>query len=169
MKPVLTFVAAVDENGLLGNEAGLPWDLPREKAHFRSYTKDKWLLLGRRTYEEMRGWFRGGHMPLVLTSRCGWDPEVGRIVSSVPHALALAEAAGQPELVCIGGGATFAAALPYADRLVLTIVHHRFAPDAHSACFPSWNEADWRETQREEFSADSEHPYAYTIRWLEKQ
>ncbi len=166
MKPVLSLIAAVDENGLLGNEPGLPWRLPREIAHFRSYTKDKWLLLGRRTYEEMLGWFREGHMPLVLTSQCGWDPKVGHVVSSVPHALALTESAGQPELVCVGGGKTFAAALPYADRMVLTIVHHRFAPDLHAAYLPAWDPSEWHELRSEHFTTDDVHAYAYTIRWL---
>jgi dihydrofolate reductase len=117
----------------------------------------------------MLGWFRDGHMPLVLTSECGWDPKVGRLVSSVPHALALTESAGQSELVCIGGGKTFAAALPYADRMVLTIVHHCFIPDSHAAYFPAWDEAHWREARSEHFTTDDEHEHAYTIRWLERR
>jgi dihydrofolate reductase len=168
MKPLLSCIAAVDENRLLADEHRLPWRLPRDVAHFRGYTRGKWLLLGRKTYDEMHGWFTEGRVPLVLTSRCGWDPEVGRVVFSVPHALALADSAGQAELVCIGGGQTFAAALPYAGRMLITTVHHRFAPSPSAVYFPAWHSADWREVQAEHFPKDHEHEWDFTIRVWER-
>ena len=117
--------------------------------HFRNYTKGKWLLLGRRTFEEMRGWFNDSHTPLVLTSQCGWDPPVGRVVSSVPHALALAKTAGQDEIVCCGGAQTYTAALPFAHKLVLTIVQHEFPPDHGAVYFPDWDRSEWRTIMEE--------------------
>jgi dihydrofolate reductase len=166
--PVLSCIAAVDENRLLADRDGIPWRLPRDVAHFRGYTRGKWLLLGRKTYEEMHGWFTEGRVPLVLTSRCGWDPEVGRVVSSVPQALALAESAGQPELVCIGGGQTFTAALPYTGRIVITTVHHRFSPGPGAVYFPEWSPAGWREVQLEHFTKDHDHEWDFTIRVWER-
>jgi dihydrofolate reductase len=153
----------MDENRLLADEQGIPWHLPGDIAHFRAYTDRKWLLIGRTTFEEMRGWFREGHVPLVLTTRCGWDPPIGRVVSSVPHALALAEADGQEELVCVGGGETFASALPYADKLVLTFVHHRFELPGRLVHFPPWDVKEWRETSRVEHAADAEHAWSFSI------
>jgi dihydrofolate reductase len=169
MKPVLTFIAALDENGLIGDEHGIPWRLPRDVAHFREHTHGKWILVGRTTYEEMRGWYREGDTPLVLTSQCGWDPETGRVVSSVPHALALAESAAQAEVVCIGGGQTFAAALPYADRMILTRVHHAFPAAEDAAYFPPWDASAWREVRTENFAHDDEHAQSFTIQWWEKR
>ena len=82
MKAQLTLIAAIDQNRLLANEHRIPWHLPRDIAHFRNYTKEKWLLLGRRTFEEMRGWFRAGHTPLVLTRHPDYVPEIGRTFGS---------------------------------------------------------------------------------------
>ena len=166
--PTLSLIAAIDENGLLANEDRIPWHLPRDIAHFRSATRDKWLLLGRKTFEEMLGWFQPGHVPLVLSGQCGWDPPVGRLVSSVPHALALTESAGQPTLVCVGGGHTFAAALPYADELVITTVHHRFDPGKHPVYFPSWDATAWQASRQEHFPADEENAYAFTIAYWKR-
>lgn len=165
----LTLIAAMDENRLLAGDCGIPWHLPRDIAHFRASTKGRWLLLGRRTFGEMRGWFRRDHTPLVLTSRCGWDPDIGRAVSSVPHALALAESAGQDEIVCCGGAQTYAAALPYADRLVLTVVHHRFEAGAGGVSFPSLDEPSWSEIESNGVPSDEEHAFAFTIRILERR
>lgn len=161
--PILSLIAAIDENRLLANEHRIPWHLPRDIAHFRHATRDKWLLLGRKTFEEMLGWFRPGHTPLVLSGQCGWDPPIGRLVSSVPHALALAESAGEETLVCVGGAQTFAAALPYADELVITTVHHRFAPGAQPVYFPAWDTEEWRKRREEHFAADAENAHDFTI------
>jgi dihydrofolate reductase len=171
----LTLVAAMDENGLLGRTGGagtgLPWHLPDEVAHFRAYCAGKWLLLGRTTFDEMLGWLREGHagMPLVLSGRCGWDPPMGRLVSSVPQAIAMAEAAGQKELVCVGGGQAFAAALPYANKMVLTTVHHAYAAEPGGVHFPKWEEAKWRVTRTERHARDERHAEEFTVRWMERR
>ena len=163
---MLTLIAAMDEKRLLADERGIPWHLPRDIAHFRDYTQGKWLLLGRKTFEEMQGWFRDGHYPLVLSARCGWDPHIGRLVCSVPHALALAEAAGVEEIVCCGGAQTYAAALPYAHKLVLTTVHARIEPRSAAVYFPSWTEHAWREKTRTAHIPDAEHAHGFTIATL---
>lgn len=144
MKPRLTIIAALDHNQLLADAHGIPWKLPNDAAHFRSFTRGQWLLLGRRTFSEMRGWFDSGHTPLVLSSACGRNPEIGRAVISVPQALTMAEAAGAPEVFCCGGAQTYAAALPYATRMVLTIIEQTYPAESGAVYFPKWNPAEWR-------------------------
>lgn len=123
----LTLIAALDADGAIGRAGGgLPWHLPDEAAHFRAYCTGQWLLVGRRTIEEMTGWFQPGHRVLLLT-RHPLAPETAAtlppdlsLVATVPDALALARQAGAPELVVIGGARTYAKTLPLADRLVLS-------------------------------------------------
>lgn len=164
----LTLIAAMDEDNLLADERGIPWRLPKDTAHFRRYTQGKWLLLGRRTFDEMRGWFRD-HTPLVLSTACGYDPEIGHVVASVPQALALAEAAGQTEVICCGGAQTYAAALPYADQLVLTRIHHRFPPLSHPVYFPGWNSEEWHLINRVELTHDHENACDMSVLTLMRQ
>lgn len=163
MKPELTLIAAVDENLLLATAQGIPWKLPDDVAHFRAYCAGKWLLLGRRTFEEMTGWFKPDQHPLVLTSACGYDPKPGRDVASVPQALALAEAAGQDELVCIGGGQVFATAMAHATRLVITHIHHTFEPGGQPVHFPSISGDTWEEKSRQEHPADDRHAWPFAF------
>ncbi len=134
----------MDQNHLLADSRGIPWKLPRDAAHFRSYTRGKWLLLGRKTFAEMHGWFDASHTPLVLSSSCGWHPDIGCVVASVPQALAMGEAAAVPEIVCCGGAQTYAAALPYADRMVLTMIEHVYPADTGAVYFPKWNPSEWQ-------------------------
>ncbi|WP_063768731.1 dihydrofolate reductase [Verrucomicrobium sp. BvORR034] len=172
MKPELTLIAAVDENLLLATAQGIPWKLPDDVAHFRAYCAGKWLLLGRRTFEEMTGWFKPDQHPLVLTSACGYDPKPGSGVASVPQALALAEASGQEELVCIGGGQVFATAMANATRLVVTRIRHTFEPGDRPVYFPHISGDTWDEERRQEHPVDDRHawPFAFVeyVRRAEK-
>jgi dihydrofolate reductase len=133
----------MDSNRLLADAGGIPWSLRADVAHFRDYTNNKWLLVGRHTFLEMHGWFQASHTPLVLSSACGWDPDIGRLVASVPQALAMAAAAGQEELVCCGGAQTYAAALPFADHLVVTIIENTYPPGKGAVHFPRWEPTEW--------------------------
>ncbi len=154
--PVLTLIAAVSADGFISTGTGVPWDLPRDKEHFRRTTRGQWLILGRRTYEEMIGWFEDRH-PLVLTRDSSFLPTVGETVASVDAALQLAAAYGAKELFDCGGGGAFAAAMPCADRLILTHVDSTLGSGVP---FPKVNPAEWRQTSRQDFPADASHAQA---------
>jgi dihydrofolate reductase len=139
-RPVVTLIAAVSEDGFISKGTGVPWDLAEDRAHFRRYTAGKWLLLGRRTFEEMQGWF-SDHTPLVMTRDAAFKPAKGRRVSSVEEAVALAEQGGQNELVVCGGGQIYAEAMPYAQRLVITRVADRLGV---GVAFPKIEPHEWR-------------------------
>ncbi len=46
--------AATRENNLIGVDGTLPWDLPEEREMFKALTRNKILVIGRRTFEEER-------------------------------------------------------------------------------------------------------------------
>lgn len=161
---LVSLIAAVSDDGFIGQDGRIPWRLPRDVAHFRSYCAGKWLLLGRRTYEEMTGWF-SDHHPLILTRQQNFEPTVGRCVSSVAEAMSEAFAHGARELVVLGGGEVFALALPHAQQLILTRVHTRLG---HGVRFPNWSLADWKLTREESFPADAAHSFPHTISFYQR-
>lgn len=163
-RPLLTLIAAVSADGFISTGKGVPWDLPRDKEHFRGTTRGQWLLLGRRTYEEMIGWFEDRH-PLVLTRNPSFMPQVGERVASVDEALNLAAAHGVKELFDCGGGGAYAAAMPCADRLILTHVDSKLGGGVP---FPTVNSGEWRQTSRQHFPADSTHAQALDFATYER-
>lgn len=145
----ITLIAVISEDGYISSGTGVPWDLPADKAHFRAYTAGKWLLLGRRTYEEMLGWF-ADHTPLVLTRQASYSPPVGRCVGSLGEAVALAASDGQHELVVCGGSAAYAASIGQATRLILTRVQVRLGSGVP---FPlNQMSGDWQTVSRQHHS-----------------
>ncbi len=163
--PLLTLIAVVSADGFISTGTGVPWRLPRDQEHFRAATRGQWLLLGRRTYEEMLGWFKD-HRPLVLTHRSDFTPPCGHRVSSVAEALHLAGAEGARELFVCGGGDAYAAAMPHADRLLLT---HVDAALGGGVPFPKIDPALWQMTEREDFPADAMHAHGMRFASYERR
>ncbi len=164
MPLVVSLIAAVSADGYISRGRGVPWDLPADREHFRACAAGKWLLLGRTTHREMLGWFTDHH-PLVLSRDPAFLPAVGRRVGSVAEARALAEAAGQDELLVCGGAQVYAAAMPEADRLILTRVDERLGGGLP---FPAFDEADWPVRVRRRHAGDPQHLQAFEIRIHER-
>jgi len=145
MGPRVILIAAVSADGFISRGKGVPWDLPADREHFRRLTAGKWLLLGRRTFDEMVGWFRD-HQPLVLTGRPLPAPWSAAGVKSVEEAVMRVNAAGVEELWVCGGGSVYAAALPWATEVILTRVHQDLGS---GVAFPALEQAVWRVTRTE--------------------
>jgi dihydrofolate reductase len=159
----IALVVAIADNGVIGRGGGLPWHLPDDLKHFKAVTLGKPLLMGRRTFESI-GRPLPGRRNLVLTRGAGAFPAGIEPVASLEQAQALLPQA--PELCVIGGATLFAQTLPTAHRFYLTQVHGMVEGDV---CFPAWDAAAWRETERREHPADERHRYAMSFVTLERR
>lgn len=162
--PTVTLIAAMTRDRVIGRtDGGIPWDLPRDRDHFRHYTAGKWVLVGRRTYAEMGGWFRD-RTPVILSRDPGLVPDRPwhRVARSVPGAIALAEGSGARELVVIGGAEVYAAALPHADRLVLTTIDAEPTLE-EPVRFPAFSPDRWRLVARETWPEDERNAHAMAL------
>lgn len=157
----VTMIAAMARNRVIGTGRGrIPWSLPRDREHFRSFTRGKHLLLGRVTYEEMSGWFTD-QTPIVLTRQEDYQPETGRVAHSVEESLTLAAEAGARELCVCGGAHVYEAALPYTDELHLTVVD---TEAEGSVVFPDYEEAiQWEIVSESSFPSDEENAHGMTF------
>lgn len=140
----VVLVAAVAENGVIGNGREIPWRIPGEQAEFKALTMGHTLLMGRTTFESI-GRPLPGRTTIVLTRDPEWDHDGVLVANTIEEALALA--AGLSGDVMVAGGAqVYAAAMPYADRQVLTLV--RLSPEG-DVRYPAYRPEEWTETARE--------------------
>jgi dihydrofolate reductase len=168
----LTLIAALDEDGAIGLPGGgLPWHVPDETAHFRAYCAGQWLLVGRRTFAEMTGWFRPDHHVIVLT-RAPLTPETPvrlppnlQAAPTMPAAIDAARRSGAPELVVIGGARTYAEALPVADQLVLSRLALR---SGGTVMFPVVDWAKWTLRHREPERVDQTTGVGFHVDYWER-
>lgn len=167
---LISMIAAMTEDDVIGSEDGsIPWNLPRDKEHFRSYTTGKWMLIGRKTYEEMDGWFTT-QVPIIVTRQPDYSPPaLHRIAHSVTDAIAIARENGATELVVGGGSEIFAAAMPFSDRLIITRIDGTI-PAEKPVFFPKFKSpGQWKLQYRERWPEDSANLSAMTLEIWNKQ
>ncbi len=163
---ILSMIAAMTPNRVIGTgHGGIPWHLPRDSQHFRDYTAGHHMILGRRTFEEMDGWFTT-QTPLVVTRDRQYQRSSAKVVHSIHAAIDHARAAGESEVIVSGGASIYAMALPLANRLVLTIID---ATIEGTAQFPAYNSTEWKVTKQETFQADEENAYDMEILTFERR
>lgn len=158
---MISLIVAMAEDNVIGIENRLPWNLPEDMKWFRRHTLGKTVLMGRATYESI-----GKPLPerrnLVLTRDMDYQAPGCIVVHSDEEALA---AAGEGELMVMGGASIYAQWLTRAQRLYLTEVHARIAGDAW---FPALDRREWHEIERHDHTADARHAYPYSFVILER-
>ncbi len=140
----ITIVVAVAANGVIGREGGMPWRLPGEQARVKKLTMGHVLVMGRRTFDSI-GRALPGRTTVVVTRQPDWQAEGALVAGSVDAALEIA-ARHDREVFVFGGAEIYAAAIPRADRMVVTWVDQEPAGDT---TFPEVDWDQWREVGRE--------------------
>ncbi|MFT5440527.1 MAG: dihydrofolate reductase [Alphaproteobacteria bacterium] len=150
----LALIAAVARNGIIGRDGDMPWRISADLKYFKSTTMGKPIVMGRRTFESI-GRALPGRLNIVVSRNAGFTADGAETATDLDQALEIAALQGGDEVMVIGGGEIYAAALPHADRLYLTEIHTDAEGDVH---FPTFDRAQWRETSREDHAADGGTP-----------
>ena len=82
-------VAAVADNGVIGDGPDIPWHVPGEQAFFKQLTTGHTLLMGRTTFESI-GRPLPGRTTVVLTRDPGWSHDGVLVAHDVAGALEVA-------------------------------------------------------------------------------
>ena len=140
----VVLVAAVADNGVIGKGGDIPWSLPADLKHFRETTTGNVVVMGRTTFDSI-----GHPLPyrtnIVLTRQSDWSAEHVFVAHGVPEAIERAQDF-DGDIMVIGGGHVYDAALPHADVQILTEVHTK--PDGDTY-YPDFDRGEWTETRRE--------------------
>jgi dihydrofolate reductase len=158
----ITIVVAMSNNSLIGREGGLPWRLSADLQHFKSITMGKPIVMGRLTYESI-GRPLPGRENIILTR----DPEYKAEGCTIIHDLEQIKSrcSDVEELMIIGGAQLYFETLPIANKLFVTEVHAELDGDTF---FPDLDRSQWREMEREHFTADEKNDFDFSFVALER-
>ncbi len=161
---ILSAIAAIGNDGVIGREGKLPWHLPDDLKRFCAITWGKPIIMGRKTHESL-GRALPGRTNIVLTRRSEYRAEGCTVVNSPTEALSLAASSGAEEVVVIGGSEVFRQFMPLCDKVYLTIVEGEFEGDAF---FPValLDAPDWEVIHEEVCPADARNPFRTRYRIL---
>jgi dihydrofolate reductase len=157
----LSLIAAVAENGVIGAGNAMPWRLSSDLRRFKALTMGKPVVMGRKTFASI-GKALPGRPNIVVTRQSDPATEGVTIVGSVDAALVAAEerAAGSDEIMVIGGGEVYRAAIDRADRLYITHVESAPSGDTY---FPAIDPGIWRATSAERLPSGPKDSEASTF------
>lgn len=160
-RPRISLVAAIARNGVIGRDNSLAWRLSSDLKRFKALTMGKPILMGRKTWDSIGRPLPGRRSLVITRDRSLTLPDV-TIVHDWDEALA---AAGDDELMVVGGAEIYRLALPHADRLHLTEVDAAPEGDAY---FPPFDRNLFRETLREAHGPGGRDEFAFQFVDLER-
>ncbi|OYR54090.1 dihydrofolate reductase [Halorubrum halodurans] len=155
----LVSVAAVAENGVIGDDGEVPW--PHIEADVRQYRErvaDSPVILGRRTFDSMRDDLPGSRQIVVSRSVEAVDVPSAVVVDGVETAREAARGIvesgefADDAVYVLGGGAIYGLFQPYLDGMALSHVKGRYDGDTR---YPEWDETEWEvcsETDHDRFT-----------------
>ncbi len=155
---MIAIVVAHAANGTIGRDGDLPWRLPSDLRQFRAITHGGTVVMGRRTWESLPPRFRPlpGRRNVVLSRDPAYAPEGAEVFRSLADALAACD----QDCFVIGGSATYAEALPLAQRCYIT--HVEGAVDGDAA-FPLLDPAEWTCVEEGETLEENGHRFAFRV------
>ncbi len=163
---MISLIVAMSENRVIGKDGTLPWHLPGDLAHFKKTTMGRPVIMGRKTFESMKGPLPG-RVNIVVTRNHTYRPEGAIAVHDLRDAIKRAEelASDGGELFILGGAEIYRQVLPLADRMYITHVHTTVEGDTY---FPEFDASHWRITEESSHKADQRNAHDFTIGTYER-
>ena len=158
---IISHLVAVSNNGVIGVDNDLPWNLKADLAHFREYTLNKTIVMGRKTFESI-----GRPLPKrtnYVVSRTIESIPGAHVFKSLDDAFKSAESNSDEadnELVIIGGGYLFRDTIDTFNKLLITRVDCDIEGDVF---YPELDLSKWSLLNTESFNKDHENDYNFKI------
>jgi dihydrofolate reductase len=154
---LISIIAAVSDNNVIGGSNKLLWYIPEDMKYFRDMTMGHPVIMGRKTWESIPAKYRPleGRKNIVVSRDPYYVADGAFVCSSLDAALCI----GNDPFV-IGGAELYKLSLSIADVLYITEVHCTLSGDAF---FPEITE-DWKEVSRVKSSCNENLDFVKYIR-----
>ena len=157
---IISLIAALSRNRVIGKDNDLPWRLPDDMKYFMQTTMGHHVIMGRKNYESLPNKFKPlpNRTNILVTRQVNFIAEGCHVVNSMEKAIEIARTSGESELFIIGGAQIYKQAISLADYLYLTEINALIEGDTF---FPEFDRAQWAEVSRKSHSVDERHPFAF--------
>ena len=165
---IISHLVAVSNDLVIGVDNDLPWNLKDDLAHFKRYTLNKIIIMGRKTFESI-----GRPLPNRINyviSRTVKQIDGAYVFDNLDDAMVAAEKHNNDmgivnEIVIIGGGYLFKETLPVMNKLVITKVDCNVLGDIY---YPKVEMENWKLINSNSYSKNSDNDYDFKIEEYEK-
>lgn len=167
---ILTAIAAMAKNRVIGKDNQLPWHLPEDLKFFKEKTKGRVMIMGRKTFESLKKPLPN-RFHIVITRNQAYDfhdPMV-QVVHDLKSAIELAHMLTTKfktrfgdEVFVVGGSEIYKQSMDVVDRIYLTVIEQEFAGDAF---FPEFPEEEFNLVDK----ADRREPIPFSFRTYQRK
>lgn len=162
---IVSAIAAMGKNRVIGKDNKLLWRLPLELKLFKETTMGHHLIMGRKTFESRPP--LPGRTSIIITRNKNYSaPDGCFAVHSVPEAIELARSRNESEVFVTGGAEIYTIAMPYIQKLYLTEVDYSKEGDAY---FPKFNANEWKLESENHMPVGEKNPFAWTAKIYTRQ
>ena len=155
----VSIIAAIGENRELGKDNKLLWNIKKDLKRFKDITIGSVVIMGRKTYESI-----GKPLPkrinIIVTRNRKYNVHGCHITHSLEKAIEIGEKKSK-QVFIIGGGQIYKQAIPFTDKLYLTIVKGEYIADTYFPDYSVFNKVVYKKQ-------DKERKYRFTFLELEK-
>lgn len=163
----ISLIAAIGEGRELGKDNDLIFRIPEDLKRFKRITSGHPIIMGRKTYESI-GRVLPNRTNIIVTRDKNYKVPGAVVCSSLKEAIERAKMylvsnkiQNTNEVFVIGGGQIFEQAIPFANKLYLTIVKGHFDADVYFPDYSAFKNVRLKENGRWQ-------NYEYTFWELEK-
>ena len=160
---IISHLVAVSNDLVIGVDNDLPWNLKDDLAHFKKYTLNKIIIMGRKTFESI-----GRPLPNRINyviSRTVKEINGANVFDNLEDAMLAAEKHNDEmgiinEIVIIGGGYLFKETLPVMNKLVITKVDCNVLGDIY---YPKVEMEKFKLVNSESYTKNLDNDYDFKI------
>ncbi len=159
---IISLIAAVGKNNVIGANGDLPWSLPTDMKFFSKTTRGHHVLMGRKNFDSIPEKYRPlpGRPNLVVSRKTDFIANDIEVFHDIKSAIDFAKEQGEDELFIIGGGEIYNQTIQLADRLYITHVDAAPNGDAH---FPEFDHSTFSVEEIASYSKDDVHNFDFKI------
>lgn len=127
---MISLIWAMDKNNLIGSNNKMPWHVKEDLLYFKEKTAGKTVLMGRSTYESLKGYYKNRPLPYGKIYVASTQIKELEDAIVIPDCKAFLEN-NQEDIFVIGGKKIYELALPYADYLYVSLIKGEFLGDCY--------------------------------------
>ena len=154
---MLSIIAAVAKNNVIGNNNSLIWHLPEDLKRFKRLTSGHKMIMGRKTFESL-GRVLPNRKHIVITRDPSFKVEDDNVEIINNIVLLDNYIKSEEECFVIGGASIYEALMPYTFKMYITRINKEFDGDAY---FPLIDLNQWMVVDRVKGITDKNNPYDY--------
>lgn len=162
---MITFVWAEDENGLIGKEGKLPWNLPADMKFFKEVTLTGDVVMGRKTLDSIPNPPLINRVNYVLTSNPDFQSPGVVVCHSKEDILEATKETTKP-IHIIGGISLFELFKDDVDMLFRTVIHESFEGDTY---IPEIDYSQFELIEETEGILDEKNVYPHTFQKFKRK